>query len=45
MGTQVMRNTIKKLGRPGSDWHDKVDKMPDNKVTAIYLRLKANGKL
>lgn len=45
MQIQQMREAVIKIGRPGSDWRSKVDHMSDRKVTAIYLRLKAEQKL
>jgi hypothetical protein len=38
------KEVVKKYGR-SSSWADKVDKMSEEQVTAIYLRLKAEGKL
>lgn len=29
----------------GKKWKDKVDKMSDDQVTAIYIRLKGQGKV
>lgn len=37
------REAVKKIGGPG--WQRRVDKMPENQVKAIYLRLKSEGKL
>lgn len=45
MNVNQMREAIIKVGRPGSDWPSKVNQMPESKVTAIYLRLKAAKKL
>jgi len=39
-----MRDSIRKIGQ-SDDWARKVDLMPDTQVKAIYLRLKAQGKL
>lgn len=44
MATQAEREAVKKIGRSDS-WKAKVDKMSDAQVTAIYIRLKAEGKL
>ena len=30
---------------PGKVWADKVNKMTDSQVVAIYMRLKAQGKI
>lgn len=38
------REAIKKIGR-SPEWANKVDKMSDDQVIAIYLRLKSEGKL
>ena len=38
------REELKKLYSSDS-WNDKVDKMSDSQVTAIYLRFKSEGKL
>lgn len=43
MGSQMEREAVKKIG--GSAWRAKVDKMPDNQITAIYIRLKSEGKI
>jgi hypothetical protein len=29
----------------GEKWKDKVDKMSDDQITAIYIRLKTQGKV
>lgn len=34
-----MRNYLKKLYRGAQKWIDKVDKMPDMQVYAIYMRM------
>jgi hypothetical protein len=44
MGANIEREAVKKIGR-SPEWPSKVDKMSDQKVIAIYLRLKAEGKL
>ena len=44
MATQTEREAVKKIGK-SDKWKTKVDKMSDAQVTAIYLRLKAEGKL
>lgn len=38
------REQLKKL-YPGQGWKDKVNKMSDAQVQAIYLRLKSQGKI
>lgn len=45
MNIQQMREAVIKIGKPGSDWPSKVNQMSERKVTAIYLRLKAEKKL
>jgi hypothetical protein len=45
MGLQQEREAVKKIGLFPKQWAEKVDKMSDNQVLAIYLRLKAQGKL
>lgn len=45
MGRELERETIKKIGLFPKQWAEKVDKMSDKQVLAIYLRLKAEGKL
>lgn len=42
---QAEREAVKKIGLFPKQWSEKVDKMSDNQVLAIYLRLKAKGKL
>lgn len=44
MSPQQQRLEIKKI-YPGKNWSDKVDRMSDNQVIAVYLRLKGKGKL
>lgn len=44
MGTQAEREAVKKIGKSAS-WTAKVDKMTDAQITAIYIRLKSQGKL
>lgn len=45
MGLQKEREAIKKIGLFPKQWAEKVDKMPDSQVLAIYIRLKSQGKL
>lgn len=45
MGLQKERDAIKKLGQFPKRWSERVDKMTDAQVLAIYLRLKAQKKL
>lgn len=42
--SQIMREAVKKIGK-SDEWKFKVDKMSESQVTAIYLRLKSEGKL
>lgn len=44
MAVLAEREAVKKIGR-SPDWSAKVDRMPDSQVTAIFIRLKAQGKL
>lgn len=44
MSSASKRELIKQA-YPTKTWKAKVDKMPDNQVTAVYLRLKGQGKL
>lgn len=44
MGVEQMRSAIVKA-YPGKKWADKVKKMSDNQVIAIYNRLLQSGKL
>ncbi len=39
------REELKKAYPNSRDWHEKVNKMSSEQVTAIYIRLKAQGKL
>lgn len=39
------REELKKAYPNSKQWHDKVDKMSPSQVTAIYIRLRSNGKL
>lgn len=38
-----MRNHLKKLYRGAQKWVNKVDKMPDMQVYAIYMRMIESG--
>ena len=38
-----MRNYLKKLYRGAQKWVDKVNKMPDKQVYAIYMRMIESG--
>lgn len=42
-----MRNAIKNAPKYGHSmkWHDKVDRMKDNQVAAVYYRMKTAGDL
>lgn len=39
------REELKKAYPKSENWHRKVDKMTPDQVTAIYIRLKSEGKL
>lgn len=41
---QKQREAVLKIGR-GPDWPTKVAKMSEAQITAIYIRLKSQGKL
>lgn len=45
MGLQNEREAVKKIGQFPRQWAEKVDKMSDKQVMAIYLKLKAQNKL
>jgi hypothetical protein len=45
MSVQKEREAVLKIGLFPNQWKEKVNKMPDNQVLAIYLRLKSQGKL
>jgi hypothetical protein len=45
MGMEAERAAVKKIGQFPKQWSEKVDKMSDQQVLAIYLRLKAQRKL
>lgn len=42
--SQIERRELKKV-YPGKKWSERVDKMNDNQIIAIYARLKAERKL
>ena len=44
-GNQQMREAVLKVGQFPKQWAEKVNKMSDAQVQAIYLRLKAQNKL
>ncbi len=39
------REELKKAYPQSKSWHDKVDKMPSDQITAVYIRLRSQGKL
>lgn len=39
------REELKKAYPKSKGWHEKVDKMPDSQVTAVYIRLQNARKL
>lgn len=45
MGCEKEREAVKKLGQFPKQWAEKVDKMTDAQVVAIYLDRKAKGQL
>lgn len=45
MGTNQEREALKKLYPNSDSWQDKVKNMPEDQVTAIYIRFKTEGKL
>lgn len=45
MGKQQEREELKKAYPNSPDWHQKVDKMPDAQVVAIYIRKKSKREL
>jgi hypothetical protein len=44
MASNQEREAVKKIGKSPL-WFDKVNRMSDAQVTAIYIRLKTEGKL
>lgn len=42
---QAKREAVKKIGQFPKQWAEKVDKMSDAQVVAIYIRLKSQNKL
>lgn len=45
MATVQQERTILASVYPGRAWAEKVRKMPESQVTAIYLRFKQQGKI
>lgn len=45
MSAFMERESIKKVYPNSHTWAEKVDRMSDSQVVAIYLRFKAEGKL
>lgn len=45
MGKNQEREELKKAYPNSEQWHDKVNKMSDDQVTAIYIRLRNERKL
>jgi hypothetical protein len=41
----ISKRELIKQAYPTKTWQAKVDKMPESQVTAIYLRLKGQGKI
>lgn len=44
-GTETRERQAVRAAYSGRKWADKVAKMSDNQVTAVYLRLKSQGKV
>jgi len=44
-GISQQRELLKKAYPHSKTWSSKVNKMPEDQVTAIYLRLKGQGKI
>lgn len=44
-GTESREREAVKAAYPSGKWASKVTKMSDQQVTAVYLRLKAQGKV
>jgi len=45
MTRQQEKELVKQAYPHSKSWASKVDRMPENQVTAIFLRLKQQGKL
>lgn len=45
MGTESRERAEVSNAYDGKDWKRRVKNMPDNQITAIYLRLKAQGRI
>lgn len=45
MSNQKEREAIRAVYKNSPSWQEKVTKMSDRQVTAIYLKFKAQGKL
>lgn len=45
MATMQQKREALKGAYPGEKWQSKVAKMPESQVTAVYLNLKAQGKV
>lgn len=45
MSVHMEREQLKKAYPNSKSWAEKVDKMSPSQVTAIYIRLKSQGKL
>lgn len=43
--SEIARNAVINYYGGGKHWKEKVKNMTDSQVTAIYLRLKAQGKI
>jgi hypothetical protein len=39
------KRELVKQAYPTQTWKDKVKKMPDNQIVAVYLRLRRQGKI
>lgn len=44
-GTESAKREAVKAAYPGNAWQQKVQKMSDNQIVAVYFRLKAQGKV
>lgn len=45
MDINQKREELKKVYPNSKQWHEKVNKMPENQVTAIFIRFQAQGRL
>lgn len=45
MASVIEQRAAVKNAYPGKKWQNKVDRMPEDQIAAVYIRLKGQGKI